>query len=35
VPPTGIETVTKDGEVVKVYPPIKNPAADIIAVTLK
>jgi hypothetical protein len=35
VPSTGIETVTKDGEVVKVYPPIKNPAADIIAVTLK
>ncbi len=35
VPASGIETVTKDGEVVKVYPPIKNPAADIIAVSLK
>jgi hypothetical protein len=35
VPASGIETVTKDGEVVTIYPPIKNPAADIIAVSLK
>jgi len=35
LPAAGIETVTKDGEVVTVYPPIKNLAAEVIAVTLK
>jgi hypothetical protein len=35
VPQSGIETVTKDGEIVIIYPPLKTPSADIIAVTLK
>lgn len=35
LPPEGQKVVTDDGEVLTVYPPIKNPAADIIAVTLK
>jgi hypothetical protein len=35
VPASGIETITKDGEVVTVYPPSRTPAADVIAVTLK
>jgi hypothetical protein len=35
IPATGIETVTNEGEVVTIYPPLKTPAADIIAVTLK
>jgi hypothetical protein len=35
VPAAGIDTVTKDGEVVTIYAPIKTPAADIIAVSLK
>jgi hypothetical protein len=35
LPPEGSKIVTEEGEVVKVYPPNKNPAADIIAVSLK
>lgn len=35
LPAVGLETVTEDGEVVTLYPPVKSPAADVIAVTLK
>ena len=35
IPAVGLDTVTEDGEVIKLFPPIKSPAADIIAVTLK
>jgi len=36
VPAAGIETVNQNtGELVAIYPPIKTPAADVIAVTLK
>jgi hypothetical protein len=35
MPSCGLDIVTDDGEVLRVFPPIKNPAADIIAVSLK
>jgi hypothetical protein len=35
MPSCGLDIVTEDGEVLKVFPPIKSPAADIIAVSLK
>jgi hypothetical protein len=35
MPSCGLDIVTDDGEVLKVFPPTKSPAADIIAVTLK
>jgi hypothetical protein len=35
IPAAGMQTVTKYGEVVTLYPPNKTPAADVIAVTLK
>jgi hypothetical protein len=34
MPSCGLDIVTEDGEVLKVFPPTKSPAADIIAVTL-
>ena len=36
LPQIGLDTLDKDtGEVYKIYPPVKGPAADVIAVTLK
>lgn len=35
LPATGLETVTEDGEVVRLYPPVKGPSGDTIAITLK
>jgi hypothetical protein len=35
LPATGMETITEDGEVVRLYPPVKGPSGETIAITLK
>jgi hypothetical protein len=35
LPAEGIETISEFGELKRIYPPTKSPAADVIAVTLK
>ena len=35
LPASGFNAVTEDGEVATLFPPVKSPAADVLAVTLK